>query len=98
VDDELINKLNQLKEQTACSKKHRCLVGSPEELYFEKYHAEADLMECLDGQSNICKFSIAFSETFICRCPLRKFVAINFDELYKKNKTTNHSFQVTAID
>ncbi len=84
MNNELINKLNLLKEQTNCSKKHQCLVGSPEELCFVKYHAKADLMECLDGQSNICKFSIAFSETFICRCPLRKFVAINFVEIYNK--------------
>jgi hypothetical protein len=84
MNDQLINKLNQLKEQTSCSKKHRCLVGSPEDLCYAKYHAQADLMECLEGQSNICKFSIAFNETFICRCSLRKFVAINFDELYEK--------------
>ncbi len=41
-------------------------------------------MECIDDQSNTCKFHIAFNENFICRCPLRKFVAINFDELYEK--------------
>ena len=84
MNDELTNNLNQLKKLTGCSKQHRCLVGSPEELCLAKYHAQADLMECLDDQSNTCKFSIAFNETFICKCLLRKFVSINFDELYEK--------------
>ena len=81
MNDGLINKFEQLKEQTGCSKKYRCLEGFSENLISAKYQAQADLMECFDDQSNSCKFSIAFSNTFTCRCPLRKFFAINFDKL-----------------
>ena len=81
MNHELINKLEQIKEQTGCSKKYRCLEGFSENLISAKYKAQADLMECFDDQSNSCKFSIAFSNTFTCKCPLRKFFAINSDKL-----------------
>ena len=60
-------------------------MGASDDHCSAKHHAQVYLMECLEGQSNICKFSIAFSETFICRCSLRKFVTINFDEPYAKD-------------
>ena len=81
MNDVLINKLEQLKEQTGCSKKYRCLEGFSEDLISAKLQAQADLMECFDDQQNSCKFSIAFSNTFTCKCPLRKFFAINSDKL-----------------
>ena len=83
----VINKLNQLKEQIACKKKYRCLVDIAREPQAAKYHALSDLMECLDDQSSACKFSTAFGESFMCRCPLRKFAAINFDALFEKNNS-----------
>ena len=81
MENSLINKLTQSKEQTACQKYYRCLVDIAREPQAAKHHALSDLMECLDDQSDACKFSRAFSETFMCKCPLRKFAAINFDDL-----------------
>ncbi len=83
MNDVLINELNQLNEQTNCSKNYRCIMASHKDLCHSKYYALADLMECLGDPSKTCEFSVPFSATFICTCSLRKIIAINFEELYE---------------
>ncbi len=83
-ENELISELIKLDESNICSKNFACIQDSFKDCYYAKNQAIADLMECLDVHSKACEFSDFFSTTAICKCPLRKLIAINFKELGKK--------------
>jgi len=83
--NELITQLNKFEERTDCSKNFLCIKDPLKDPCLAKYHAIADLMECLDEQSKTCEFSAPFSATYVCMCPLRKLIAINFEVLSKKD-------------
>ncbi len=83
-ENELIAELIKLDENNICVKNFACIQDSFKDRDYASNQAIADLMECTDRHSKSCEFSGSFSSTDICKCPLRKLIAINFDELGKK--------------
>jgi len=73
-------RLEELKEQTDCEKDFACFKYEINQLCRGKYHIDLDIMECLEGVMMPCSFSIPFSSTRICTCPLRKYIAQNLDK------------------
>jgi hypothetical protein len=76
----LIRELNELKESITCLKGYKCIVEMTHLPCSAKYHAQADLMECLEDQPD-CGLFKAFSSTYVCTCPLRKKIALHFEEI-----------------
>lgn len=81
----LTNQLKQLKEEVNCQQNFRCLNESLKNHCTAKYYALADMMECLDKKPIICNYTVSFAKSNVCRCPLRKFIATNFEHLNKTN-------------
>jgi hypothetical protein len=73
-------RLEELKEQTDCEKDFACFKYEIDRLCKGKYYIDLDIMECLDDLTMPCSFSISFSSTRMCTCPLRKFIAQNIEK------------------
>jgi len=82
---ELQQELYRLKDETSCSKKYRCISDATHDLCDAKFHALANLLECIDHQKTSCEHSIKVSSIYICNCPLRKFLALNLEKLTSIN-------------
>ena len=83
--EDLQQELDCLKEKTSCSKNYRCISDTIQDLCDAKFHALANLLECIDHQKTSCQHSIKVSSIYICNCPLRKFLALNLEEITKIN-------------
>jgi len=83
--NEFIKELNKLEDQIECSKNFLCTKEPLEDPCNARYQAIADLLECLDDQSTTCEFSVPFGTGYVCKCPLRKLIALNIEELNKNN-------------
>jgi hypothetical protein len=85
--NKLITEINELEDKIDCSKNFLCTKEPLKDPCHARYQAIADLMECLDDQSKTCEFSEPFGVTYVCMCPLRKLIALNFEELNKNDDT-----------
>jgi hypothetical protein len=83
--NEFITELNKLEDQIECSKNFSCTKEPLKDSCNARYQAIADLMECLNDQSITCEFSVPFGTGYVCKCPLRKLIALNIEELNKNN-------------
>ena len=72
-------KLEELRERVHCAKGCDCIGAAVGELCKGAYHAEVDILECLDEGGATCRFRKTFGCTFICVCPLRRMIARHFD-------------------
>jgi len=91
MNSELHEALDELKNSIHCQKNYRCIKEPVTNLFQAKYHALADMMECLDKCSENCEFSEKSNHLTMCNCPLRKFIAINFDEMCSYGLLLNKS-------
>jgi hypothetical protein len=62
-----------------CPKDFKCYKSGFEDLSKAKVFQEGELIECLDVTSWSCELSFRFGMGHYCRCPLRKYIAQNFD-------------------
>jgi hypothetical protein len=85
MNEEMRQELYRLKGETNCTKNYLCIFESGNDLCEARYHASADLLECIDEQKCSCEHSTEVSSIYICKCQLRKFLAINLEEISKHN-------------
>lgn len=69
-----------LQEQVACDEQFTCIQSPLDKLCRGTYHGDLDILECLEKSSIPCKFARPFSDKLVCVCPMRKFIAQNFDK------------------
>ena len=81
MDPEKQKELLRIKEQTRCSKQHRCLKDSLRDICKAKYLAVADMMQCLDETPEKCDYSQPSEGIIRCKCPLRRYIAIHIEEI-----------------
>ena len=72
-------KLDELRAQVDCSKRFRCVESDLSDLCSGRYHAEIDVLECLESHREVCKFARPLGSALVCACPLRKYIARNLD-------------------
>lgn len=81
MDQQLAKQLEELREQVSCKNKYRCL----KDVFFNscahKCYALSDTMPCYSDCSEDCTDKNSFASAYICKCPLRKFIAINIGEI-----------------
>ena len=70
----------KIRVETQCEKNFQCVHAEIEMLCKAKYHSATDIIECLEGVMEECKFSKTFSSAQVCTCPMRKFFAKHFDK------------------
>jgi hypothetical protein len=73
-------RFEELRTQVACDKKFACVEMALNDLCKAVYHPEVDILECQQNDPIPCKFARPFGCAKVCRCPLRKFIAQNFDK------------------
>ena len=76
---------HHLINESNCTKNYLCIFETGNDLCEARYHVSADLLECIYKQKCSCEHSIEVNSTYICKCPLRAFIAINLKEIYKYN-------------
>jgi hypothetical protein len=69
-----------LRQQVACDKQFACIGAALSDLCQGVYHRDLDILECLEKGASPCKFAKPFGEALVCTCPLRKFIARNFEK------------------
>ncbi len=62
-----------------CPKDFKCDKSQFENLCKTQIFRDGELVECLDESSQSCKFSFHFGLGYICKCPLRRYIAQNFN-------------------
>ena len=70
----------KIRVGTQCDKNFQCIHAEIEMLCNAKYHADLDILECLEDIMSECKFLKPFSSAQVCTCPMRKFFAKHFDK------------------
>ena len=80
-------KLAELQEQVHCTKKFVCVESSLADLCQGKYYRDLDILECMEKIKPSCGFARPFGCTLVCACPLRKFIAKNFDKWSAESTT-----------
>ena len=71
---------DELKARVKCVKNFVCVESALSALCAGKYYEDLDILECLQCAPN-CGFVREFGSKRICTCPLRKFIAVNFERL-----------------
>ena len=61
-----------------CRKDFQCYESSLEELCPVKGVGAFDTIECMSKDAQCCGFSFGVSKARYCKCPLRRYIAINF--------------------
>ena len=85
MNTEVRQELYHLKKETNCSKSYMCILNSEKDLCEYRCHALANSLECIDNKQCSCKHSIKVNLTYMCKCKLKKFIAINLGEISKLN-------------
>lgn len=70
--EEIINDLE-------CRKDFECYKSGFKNLCKIRIFRDGELCECLETKAWLCKFSFNFGNGFFCKCPLRKYIAKNFN-------------------
>lgn len=63
-----------------CPRKFRCVEPESNNLCGAMDIGMETYLQCLDRNPMDCSFSIAFADTFFCRCPLRIYLKKNINK------------------
>lgn len=85
--NELFIQLSEIREQTDCKNKYICLSETYNNPCIAKLSAITNSAGCPNPENNNCKY---LDNTTGCQCPLRKFVAKNYQHF-----TTLQSFNIS---
>jgi hypothetical protein len=62
-----------------CPKNFKCYKSGFEDLCKAKNFRDGELVECLGETAESCKLSFNFGLGHFCKCPLRRYIAQNFN-------------------
>jgi hypothetical protein len=80
--DNLGLELVRLRNTVDCQRCYRCIYEPVKNICKAQYEAHTDSMLCLDPSAPDCNMAARQGNQIYCRCPLRKFIALNFSRLY----------------
>jgi len=61
-----------------CPKDFKCYKSGFEDLCKAKIFLDGEMVECLGETAQLCKSSFHFGFGYICKCPLRRYIAKHF--------------------
>jgi len=73
--DEDRKKIEEIIGEMKCPKHFKCCLTGFEVLCKAKDVGSESFLECLEEDPSDCKFSIPFVNTYLCKCPLRIYIA-----------------------
>jgi hypothetical protein len=72
--------IEEIISKQECPKDFKCYKSGFEDLCKARIFRDGELVECLGENSHPCKFSFHFGYGYFCQCPLRRYIAKNFNK------------------
>lgn len=76
ITKEQARQIERITSETKCPEDFKCRKSGFEDLCKIKLVADHQLVECLE--ENKCRFALPFGNSVFCKCPLRRYIAMNF--------------------
>ncbi len=71
--------IEKIISEMECPKNFICYESGFENLGNIKLIADGERIECLGGEQLKCKYALCYGKLTICQCPLRNYIAKNFN-------------------
>ena len=75
ITKEQARQIERIASEMECPEDFKCRKSGFENLCKTKLIAGDQLVECLEESR--CKFALTFGNSAFCKCPLRRYIAIN---------------------
>jgi len=72
-------RIDEIIRSMECPKDFECYESGFENLCKTQNFRDGNLVKCLEESVLVCKFSYRFGFVYFCKCPLRKYIAKNFN-------------------
>lgn len=73
------NKIQEIMRSIQCHRDFECYRSGFKNLCKAGIVGDAKLVECLEEKAKTCEFGFTFGLGYICKCPLRHYIAKNFN-------------------
>jgi hypothetical protein len=70
--------IEEIIKEMNCPKDFQCYKSNFENLIDVGIVSDAKMIECIEECAKTCEFGHSFGLGFICKCPLRNYIARNF--------------------
>ena len=71
------HQMEEIASETNCPNDFRCFKSEPEELRRARNMGIEGYLNCLEQKPEKCEFSLPFGEGYLCKCPVRVYIAEN---------------------
>lgn len=78
ITEEHRNAVDEIIAGMHCRHGFPCYKSNSEKLSRVRMLADGDVIECLEDKPYLCEHGMSFGDSYLCICPLRKYVAKNF--------------------
>ena len=78
ISQEHERQIEKIISEMECPKDFECRNSDFENLGKTELIADNQLVECMNEENKLCLFSLSFGHIFLCKCPLRNYIAKNF--------------------
>lgn len=72
------SKIQEIMREMQCPRDFECYKSGFENLSKVRIIGDNALIECLEEKAQTCNFGLSFGYGYMCRCPLRKYIAKNY--------------------
>jgi hypothetical protein len=72
--------IQEIMREMQCPKGFECYKSGFENLCKVEIGVEALLIECMEEKTMTCKYGLPYGLGCICKCPLRNYIAKNFNK------------------
>jgi hypothetical protein len=79
ITEEHRTQIEEIISGMKCPKDFKCYKSGFEDLSKIRIFQGGKVIECFEERSLLCKLSFSFGNGYFCKCPLRKYIATNFN-------------------
>ena len=75
IEEKHKKRIEKIVSEMQCPKDFECYKSGLSKLCKVRDIGMDSFVECLGGKAENCKFSVSFGEGYLCKCPLRVYIA-----------------------
>lgn len=76
------SKIQKIMRGMQCPKDFECYKSGFENLGRAGIVGDAIMIMCLEEKAKTCNYGLSFGHGYICKCPLRNYIAKNYNRNY----------------
>ena len=76
------NKIQEIMRGMQCPTDFECYKSGFENLSRAGIVGNAIMVMCLEEKAKTCNYGLSYGYSYICKCPLRNYIAKNFNRNY----------------